>query len=124
MRSHFTPGEIWLDADGKPIQAHGGGVIHVDGVYYWFGENKDTPNNPGKTRVDVIGMSCYSSRDLLNWKNEGVVLPAVPGDPGHDLHPGNVAERPKVIFNRRTGKYVSGSTSIPPTTWPPAPESP
>lgn len=104
--SVIRPGEVWLDTDGAPIQAHGGGVLHEKGRYYWFGENKNTPNNPGKTRVDVIGVSCYSSRDLLNWKNEGIVLPAVPDDPGHDLHPSKVAERPKVIFNRSTGKYV------------------
>jgi len=22
-------------------------------------------------RVDIIGVSCYSSRDLVTWKNEG-----------------------------------------------------
>lgn len=95
-----------LDTDKEPIQAHGGGVLFHEGVYYWFGENKTLPNNPGTTRTDVVGVSCYSSRDLLHWKNEGVVLPAVPDDSSHDLHPSKVAERPKVIFNRATGKYV------------------
>ncbi|MGC3989790.1 MAG: glycoside hydrolase family 43 protein [Chthoniobacteraceae bacterium] len=110
----FRPGEVWLDTEGNSIQAHGGGVIVVDGVYYWFGENKNAPNSKnlklhdGSTmdRVDVIGVSCYSSRDLLNWKHEGIVLPAVPGDPSHDLHPSKVAERPKVIYNAKTKKYV------------------
>lgn len=102
----FHPGQGWLDTDGKPIQAHGGGVLRQNGVYYWFGENKDAPNQPGTTRVDVIGISCYSSIDLLHWKNEGVVLPAVPGDPAHDLHPGKVAERPKVIHHAESGRYV------------------
>jgi hypothetical protein len=107
----FHPGEIWLDTNGKPIQAHGGGVLYVNGVYYWFGENKDAPTNldPSKGslhRVDVIGVSCYSSTDLLNWKNEGVVLPAVPDNPAHDLHPTKVLERPKVLRNPKTGQYV------------------
>jgi hypothetical protein len=102
----FRPGAPWLDTDGQPIQAHGGGVLAKDGVYYWFGENKDAPNLPGTTRVDVAGVSCYSSRDLLHWNNEGIVLPAVPDDPAHDLHPGKVAERPKVIYNARTRQYV------------------
>ena len=106
MTTHFHPGEVWLDTDGHPIQAHGGGVLHDGGIHYWFGENKDAPNNPGSTRVDVIGVSCYSSPDLLNWKNEGVVLPSVTDDPSHDMHPSQVAERPKVIFNPATGKYV------------------
>lgn len=107
---HFSPESIfpgapWLDTDGKLIQAQGGGILHDAGVYYWFGENKDAETLPGR-RVDVIGVNCYSSRDLVAWKNEGLVLPAVPGDPSHDMHPGKVAERPKVIFNPRTRKYV------------------
>ena len=57
-------------------------------------------------RTDVTGVSCYSSKDLLNWKFEGIVLPAVKDDPGHDLHPSKVLERPKVIYNRKTGKFV------------------
>ena len=113
----FRPGQVWCDTDGNPIQAHGGGVLWHAGVYYWYGENKDAPNSPASpdneelnapplNRVDVIGVSCYSSRDLLHWKNEGVVLPAVPGDPAHDLHPSRVAERPKVVFNPRTRQFV------------------
>ena len=31
----FRPGQEWLDTDGKPIQAHGGSIIVVDGTYYW-----------------------------------------------------------------------------------------
>ena len=54
----------------------------------------------------MTGVSCYSSKDLLNWKFEGIVLPAVKDDPNHDLHPSKVLERPKVIYNRKTGKFV------------------
>lgn len=104
----FEPGKVWLDTDGKPIQAHGGGVLYDQGVYYWFGENKDTPTQHigRRVRVDVVGVSCYSSEDLYNWKNEGVVLPAVQDDPEHHLHPSQVVERPKVLYNDKTGKYV------------------
>ncbi len=105
----FIPGAVWLDTDSQPIQAHGGGVLHHEGVYYWYGENKNAPNEPyvkGLQRVPVIGISCYSSRDLLHWRHEGVVLPAVPNDETHDLHPSRVAERPKVVFNPHTKKFV------------------
>jgi beta-galactosidase len=106
----FTPGEVWNDTDGHFIQAHGGGIMSLDGTWYWYGENKDAPNNQseGKNpqRVDVIGISCYSSTDLYNWKFEGVVLPAVKDNPAHDLHPSRVVERPKVIFNENTGKFI------------------
>lgn len=101
----FQPGAIWYDTAGQPIQAHGGGVLYHNGVYYWYGENKAGPTLPGY-RVDVIGVSCYSSRDLYHWTDEGVVLPAVPDDPAHDLHPSKIAERPKVLYNARTGLFV------------------
>ncbi len=101
----FRPGEVWRDTDGSPIQAHGGGVLYREGIYYWYGENKGAPNVENG-RVDVLGVSCYSSADLIHWKNAGIVLPAVPDDPAHDLHPSKVAERPKVIYNAQTRQYV------------------
>lgn len=29
----IRPGEIWLDTEGKRIQAHGGSVMYIDGTY-------------------------------------------------------------------------------------------
>ena len=106
----FEPGAVWLDTDGRPIQAHGGGILYDRGTYYWFGENKDAPNAASEKallgRIDAVGISCYSSKDLLRWKHEGVVLPAVKDDPKHELHPSGVIERPKVVYNAKTKKYV------------------
>jgi lysophospholipase L1-like esterase len=108
--AEFEPGAVWLDTDGRPIQAHGGGMLHHRGTYYWFGENKDAPNavtEKGRlARIDAVGVSCYSSKDLLRWKHEGVVLAAVRDDPAHDLHPSGVIERPKVVYNAKTRKFV------------------
>ncbi|KAI3837478.1 hypothetical protein MKW92_025422, partial [Papaver armeniacum] len=56
--------------------------------------------------VDIVGVSCYSSKDLWTWKNEGIVLAGEETDPNHDLHILNVLERPKVIYNDYTRKYV------------------
>ncbi|MGE5225086.1 MAG: glycoside hydrolase family 43 protein, partial [Omnitrophica WOR_2 bacterium] len=83
-------------------------ILYDRGTYYWYGENKDgkTTNNGGLNRVGVIGISCYSSKDLYNWKNEGVVLPAVQDDPHSELHTSKVLERPKVLFNTSTRRYV------------------
>jgi hypothetical protein len=53
-----------------------------------------------------VGVSCYSSKDLWAWKNEGVVLRGEEKNVTHDLHKSNVLERPKVIYNDRTAKYV------------------
>lgn len=56
-------------------------------------------------RTDLRGISCYSSRDLYNWKNEGLVLTAS-ADPTSELHPKRVLERPKVIFNQKNGTFI------------------
>ncbi|MBT3288385.1 MAG: family 43 glycosylhydrolase [Victivallales bacterium] len=118
LLTEFHPGQVWLDTDGNPIQAHGGGVLFHEGVYYWYGENKDADNETviqeieGKRqtvlrrRVPVRGVSCYSSTDLYNWTHAGIVLPAVLDDPDHDLHPSRVMERPKVLYNQLTGTFV------------------
>ena len=110
-RRTFTPGEVWLDSDGSPIQAHGGGILYDKGTYYCYGEHRGgttSGNGLGVARVNVIGVSCYSSQDLYTWKYEGLALPAVQDNPAHDLHPSKVVERPKVIFNEKTRKYVMG----------------
>jgi hypothetical protein len=36
----FVHAEIWKDIDGKPINAHGAGVLFHNGTYYMFGEIK------------------------------------------------------------------------------------
>jgi hypothetical protein len=107
--SSFWPGQVWQDTDGNPIQAHGGGILKVRDTWFWFGENKAAPtcvNSRGIARTPLIGVSCYSSKDLYNWKNEGLALGAVTGEPGHELSPANILERPKVIYNSATKKFV------------------
>jgi len=101
----IRPGEIWMDDGGMPINAHGGGILHDHGVYYWYGEDKSADNWYGKGGGRTSWVRCYSSRNLFIWHDEGTVLSAV-RKAGHDFAPGRVVERPKVLFNRKTGKYV------------------
>ena len=56
---------LWTDTEGKPIQAHGGMILQHKGIYYWYGENKDTETV--NRHVDFIGISCYSSEELLQY---------------------------------------------------------
>ncbi len=112
-QSEFRPGAVWLDTSGLPINAHGGGVLFHEGAYYWYGEDKSgsswmPPCNKSWDgyRVNVTGIRCYSSKDLLHWQDEGLVLEAVTNDPASDLHSSKVCERPKVLFNPNTGKFV------------------
>ena len=101
-RSTFVPVEIWPDDRGFHINAHGGGVLYHEGVYYWFGEHK-IEGRAGN--VAQVGVHAYSSRDLYNWKDEGIALP-VSSKPGSDIEKGAIIERPKVVYNRSTGKFV------------------
>ena len=108
----FQPQAIWNDSDGNAINAHGGGILKHNKMYYWYGEYKVGPTTlPSWAtwecyRTDAGGVSCYSSCDLLNWHFEGVVLKPVTDDPESDLHPSKVIERPKVVYNAHTGKFV------------------
>ncbi len=99
----FKPGEIWPDNNGKHINVHGGGILHYNDIYYWYGEFK-VEDKPGK-RVSA-GVRVYASKDLYNWKDGGVVLNTIKTDSLSEITSGCILERPKVIFNRKTGKFV------------------
>lgn len=99
----FTPGEIWLDDNDVHINAHGGGILYENNRYYWFGEHKTSGKGGNLANV---GVHCYSSKDLYNWKDEGVVLQVEPEGSGSPIETGCILERPKVIYNAKTGKYV------------------
>jgi len=101
-RTAFVNGAIWPDNRGVHMNAHGGGLLFKDGVYYWYGEHKIEGKAGNEARV---GVHVYSSRDLYNWKDEGVAL-RVSDDPASDITKGCILERPKVIFCAKTGQYV------------------
>lgn len=98
----FVPGALWLDDKGVFINAHGGGVLFHQGTYYWFGEHK-IAGEAGN--VAHVGVHVYSSKDLYRWKDDGIAL-AVSRDPESDITEGCILERPKVIYNAKTRKFV------------------
>jgi len=109
MVTQLTNGSLWKDTDGNDIHAHGGHIIFYDGWYYWYGEDRR-----GSSYV-----SCYRSRDLLNWEFRKIVLhmqsAVLPLRQRTDLslfyeEAGerkkiNI-ERPKVLYNALTGMFV------------------
>ncbi|WP_207425863.1 glycoside hydrolase family 43 protein [Pedobacter sp. SYSU D00535] len=94
----FSPAAVWTDTKGEVINAHGGGVIFDNKKYYWFGEKRG--------RGASEGVNVYSSSDLYNWTFEGLALAPDDADPESDIARGCIMERPKVLYNEKTKKYV------------------
>lgn len=92
QKTNIVNGKDFTDTAGNIINAHGGCILKVGEYYYWIGEN----------RHDGVLVSCYLSRDLINWKFCADLL-------SRDSHPAlanaNI-ERPKVIYNENTKQYV------------------
>ena len=108
MYQKIRPGKIWLDDNGKRIQAHGGSILYVDGLFYWYGENKEgiTGTATGeKCPYWHHGVKLYSSKDLYNWKDEGFVIQES-DDPNNPFHPTRIMDRPHILFNKKSGQYV------------------
>lgn len=88
----FRNGDLLFDTTGKVINAHGGGILKKGDVYYWIGENR-------RNRVLI---SCYKSTNLRDWTFVSDLLTRE-SDP--ELIKANL-ERPKVVYNPLTRKYV------------------
>jgi hypothetical protein len=97
-QAFIFPGAIWPDNRGKHINAHGGGIIKIKDVYYWYGEQREEISEPEYRYV-----SCYTSKDLINWKFRGTVFKTKTPDTALKNW---VLERPKVYYNQKTKKYV------------------
>lgn len=99
-------GYIWKDIAGDDIHAHGGYMIYHDGYYYWYGE--DRRNN--------YYVSCYRSQNLTDWEFRNHILTTESPMEGYRVSTklqlkrenGEKVnlERPKVLFNDKTKKFV------------------
>ncbi len=105
MVNSIRNGMPMCDTDGKPMHAHGAGIMEDNGYYYMFGEVRD-----GDKRV-----ACYRSKDLMNWEFRNVVLRITSEKKPHyvrtdlDMTPfgkGANIERPKVLYCEKTKQYV------------------
>lgn len=100
-----------LDQNGEPVHAHGGQIIQFNYRYYWIGEDRR-----GRNKV-----SCYSSKDMVNWQFENCILSLDSPTLSHyvrtdftmeidgeiaDIGEGCNIERPKVLYNEKTGQWV------------------
>jgi len=72
------------DLDGNAIRTRSGDLDKFGDTYYWYGCDAAMTNQ-----------TCYSSTDLLHWKNHGNMLTATRG-----------TNRMDVLYNDSTKKYV------------------
>ncbi|MEK0317813.1 family 43 glycosylhydrolase [Cohnella sp. 56] len=89
-------GTPWKDVNNATFQAHAGSILKVGSTYYWYGEDK-IHNSANFKAVTV-----YSSTDLKSWKWRSYALTT---SSAAELASSKI-ERPKVIYNESTGKYV------------------
>lgn len=94
---------FWKDTSGTPIYSQGGGVILVGDTYYWYGAKYGGAvtyaANPTKENSDtsIVGVTIYSSKDLVRWKLENTVTFS---------NAGSWFGRMGVVYNGKTKKYV------------------
>lgn len=100
----MKPGQTMFDNQGKRIQAHGASMFLENGKYYWYGENKEF--STGKKGIWTWGIRCYSSTDLYNWFDEGLIIQPDTKNKHSSLHPSRPIDRPHILKNEKTGKYV------------------
>lgn len=117
-RDSIKPGSYIFDDNGGLIQGHGGNVFFDEKTqkYYWYGEARQTSAPPEHLKKYSdwgwrIGVACYSSTDLYNWEYESLALEMIESYEGmtfpeSDIRVGEVIERPKVMYNAKTDKYV------------------
>lgn len=72
-------------------------VEKVGKYIYWYGEYRYSSGN-------ARGVSCYRSTDMVNWEWRGNILPE--SSSPELWTDGYFLERPKVIYNEKTNKYV------------------
>ncbi len=109
----FTPGRPWPDTAGNPVQSHLGGLLFENGVYYWYGMDfrgpriaPDTLPHQSFAWLLNLGVTVYSSTDLVTWKPAPSQLTEITYKPGGLLQPANLLVRPKVIKDHATGKFI------------------
>ena len=100
----IRPGQPWLDTDGKPIHAHSPQIIVRDGVYYWYGENKE--RTISGSNVWTWGVRAYRSTDFYNWQDLGLIIEPDTVNPLSPLHYSQSLDRPHILYNKNTQKWV------------------
>jgi len=97
-------GVAFKDDKGALVNAHGGGINQLADTFYLSGEYfVYSASATYETNNSFHGFSMYSSKDLVTWKFEKLILPQ---QASGELGPNRNGERPHIIKCPSTGEYV------------------
>lgn len=71
---------FWEDTDGNPMYVQRGGTLKIGDTWYMYGSVYGSATDyynqwTGSNAIAPSGAaSCYTSKDLVNWKFEGIVF--------------------------------------------------
>jgi hypothetical protein len=98
------PGEEMLDTNGARIQAHGARSCTWTASSTGYGENKEH-TVPG-SGIWHWGVRCYASTDLYTWEDQGLIISPELGDTSSPLHPAQLLDRPHIVRQPDSGRFV------------------
>jgi len=93
-----------FDLDGNPIRTRSGCLCRFGERYYWYGCDQA-----------MTDQTCYSSDDLLHWKNEGIMLTASRGTNRMDVIYNDSTETYVMVLKWETGDWCSRGIATSPT---------
>lgn len=104
---------FWKDSDGNTIYSQGGGILKVGDTYYWYGVKYNgavtyaADSNKYNSNCSFYSVTCYSSKNLVDWQFEGDVL--TEKDLNALKRTTSWIGRLGVFYNKSTNKYVLAS---------------
>lgn len=96
-----------FDVLGNAVDAHDGEIALFNGTYYLYGTSYDCGFEWNNKTAPFCGFKSYSSKDMVNWKDEGFLF-----DAKNPLWQSRCdgktygCFRPHVIFNKKNKTYV------------------
>ncbi|UZR97187.1 family 43 glycosylhydrolase [Chondrinema litorale] len=96
-----------FDKLSAALDAHDGEIALFNGTYYLYGTSYDCGYEWGNPEAPFCGFKVYSSKDLMNWTDEGFLFDAT-NDLWQTRCNGKTygCYRPHVIYNEKNKEYV------------------
>jgi hypothetical protein len=96
-----------FDNLGRAVDAHDGEIALFNGTYFLYGTSYDCGFEWNNKTAPFCGFKCYSSKDMVNWKEEGYLF-----DAKNPLWQSRCdgktygCFRPHVVYNKKYKNYV------------------